>query len=288
MVRMMEKILALESTVIAHGLPFPINIDTAVELEELAAEIGCSAKTIGIIAGQIKVGLSREEIVQIASRKDVLKIGTAEIPFALAKKMWAATTVSATMRIAHLNNIKVFATGGIGGVHKIDQWDVSQDLAELSRTRMIVVSAGPKSILDLRSTVEMLETFQITVVGYKTDELPAFYCKSTSIHINRVDSFEEIASIFLFKEKFNLPGAVLVFNPIPDEHAIEVEQFEEWYRLSEHDLDASSVKGKGVTPFLLSRLAHYSKGKTVRSNVELLKNNVKVACEILNQLSKMQ
>lgn len=285
---MLEKHLALESTVIAHGLPRPTNIKVALELEEIARQNGSIPHTIAIIDGQIKVGLNRQQIAEIGTRDDVLKVGTAEIPIATALKKWAATTVSATMHIAHSCGIRVFATGGIGGVHSTERWDVSQDLVELARTRMIVVSAGPKSILDLKSTVEMLETTQVTVLGYKTDKLPAFYCKSTDISITRVEDVEQIALIFLEKERLNTPGSVLVFNPIPDEYAIEHGEFERWHQMAEEDLKKFSVKGKDITPFLLSRLAHYSNGRTVESNIELLKNNVKVACDILNQLSKMQ
>lgn len=285
---MFEKRLALESTVIAHGLPKPVNIDVALELEKIARQNGCVPYTIGIIDGQIKVGLTEKEIIQIGTKDDVMKVGTVEIPIALALKKWAATTVSATMHIAYSQGIKVFATGGIGGVHSTDRWDVSQDLVELARTRMIVVSAGPKSILDLKSTIEMLETLQITVVGYKTDKLPAFYCKSADVSITKVDDAEQIASIFLHKERLNLPGALLVFNPISDEYAIDQKEFERWEKLAEEDLKKSNISGKDVTPFLLSRLAYYSNGKTVQSNVELLKNNVVLACDIVNQLSKMQ
>lgn len=285
---MFEKKIALESTVIAHGLPKPVNIKVALELEQIVRQNDCTPCTVGIIDGQIKVGLSKEEIIEIGTRNDVIKVGTAEIPVAVALKKSAATTVSATMRIAHLNGIRVFATGGIGGVHSTEHWDVSQDLMELAKTRMIVVSAGPKSILNLQSTVEMLESLQVTVVGYRTDRLPAFYCKSTDLKITKVDSAEQIASIFLQKEKLDLSGALLVFNPIPEDHAIEQEEFEKWQQMAQRDLQRSGIEGKDVTPFLLSRLAYYSNGKTVQSNIELLKNNVKLACDIVNQLWKMQ
>ncbi|MEJ5229910.1 MAG: pseudouridine-5'-phosphate glycosidase, partial [Pseudothermotoga sp.] len=211
---MSDKTVALESTVIAHGLPKPKNIEIALELEEIVRDHNCIPKTIGLVAGEIRIGLSNEEIRQIGTREDVMKVGVSEIAIAVALKRWAATTVSATMHLAHLSGIKVFATGGIGGVHSTDRWDVSQDLVELSRTRMIVVCAGPKSILDLRGTIEMLETLEVTVVGYKTDKLPAFYCRSTEIPITKVETVEEILSIFLSKERFDLPGSVLVLNPI--------------------------------------------------------------------------
>ncbi len=279
-----EKILALESTVIAHGLPRPINIETAFELEKLTREKGCQPKTIGIVEGEIKVGLSEEEIRQIGSRDDVLKVGVAEIPYAIVKKLWAATTVSATMRIASKHGIKVFATGGIGGVHSTEKWDVSQDLVELSRTRMIVVSAGPKSILDLKSTVEMLETLQVTVIGFQTDRLPAFYSISVDIDIKKVESVEEIVSIFKVKEELDLPGSILVFNPIPKQYAIDETDLRQWEEKANMDLQKEGITGKQVTPFLLSKLAEYSGGKTVQANLALLKNNVSLGCDILNAL----
>ncbi|AEH51366.1 pseudouridine-5'-phosphate glycosidase [Pseudothermotoga thermarum] len=284
----MEKILALESTVIAHGLPKPINVEVALELEKLAREKGCAPKTIGIVEGEIKVGLSEEEIQKLGTRDDVLKVGVAEIPYAVAKRLWAATTVSATMRIASKYGIKIFATGGIGGVHSTQNWDVSQDLLELSRTRMIVVSAGPKSILDLKATMEMLESLEVTVVGFRTDKLPAFYLRCVDVEIKRVETVEEIVRIFKAKERLDLPGSLLVFNPIPEEYAIDERDLQEWEKKALEDLQKAKITGKDVTPFLLAKLAEYSSGKTVESNIALLKNNVSLACDILNCLFNLE
>lgn len=283
-----KKIVALESTVIAHGLPRPLNIQVAQMLENIAREKGCEAKTVAIVAGNIKVGLEKEELVQIGLRDDVVKVGVAEIPIALAKKLWAATTVSATMRIASMYGIEVFATGGIGGVHDTKEWDVSQDLTELARTRMIVVCAGPKSVLDIRATVEMLETLQVTAVGYKTDRLPAFFVHQTDIPIQRVESVSEIVEIYLTKCRLNLPGSVLVFNPIPPVYGIATEEIVEWERIAEEELRKARIEGKMVTPFLLSKIAEISNGKTVKSNIELLKNNVSLACDIVIELSRFE
>lgn len=280
----MEKIVALESTVIAHGLPRPLNVQVAQQLEDLVRQKGCEPKTIAIIEGQIRVGLTLDELVQLGMRDDVMKVGVAEIAIALAKKAWAATTVSATMRIAAMNNIEVFATGGIGGVHDTQKWDVSQDLVELSRTRMIVVSAGPKSLLDLRSTIEMLETLQVTVLGYKTNKMPAFYVRQVDVPLQRVDSVSEIVEIYLEKCRLNLPGSVLIFNPIPAEYEISEELLSEWDRRAKEELKRSRIEGKAVTPFLLAKLAEISNGRTVRSNIELLRNNVSLACDIVNEL----
>ncbi|MEN3008890.1 pseudouridine-5'-phosphate glycosidase [Pseudothermotoga sp.] len=285
---MSEKVLALESTVIAHGLPKPLNVQIAQLLEEIAREKGCEAKTVAIIAGNVKIGLTKEEIVQLGLRDDVMKIGVAEIPIAVVKKAWAATTVSATMRIASMHGIEIFATGGIGGVHDTKEWDVSQDLTELARTRMIVVCAGPKSVLNLRATVEMLETLQVTILGYKTDKLPAFFVRQTDIPVQRVDSVSEIVEIYLTKCRLNLPGSVLVLNPIPLDHEISDREFAEWEKVAKEELKRARIEGKMVTPFLLSKLAEVSNGKTVKSNIELLKNNVSLACEIVNELSQRE
>ncbi|HBT39961.1 MAG: Pseudouridine-5'-phosphate glycosidase [Thermotoga sp. 50_1627] len=280
----MIKAVALESTVIAHGLPRPLNVQVAQQLENLARQKGCEPKTIAIIEGQIKAGVTLEELVQLGMRDDVMKIGVAEIPVAVAKKAWAATTVSATIRIASKHGVEVFATGGIGGVHDIEEWDVSQDLVELSRTRMIVVCAGPKSLLDLKATVEMLETLQVTVLGYRTDRLPAFYVREVDIPVLRVDDVSEIAAIYFAKCRLDLPGSVLVLNPVPAEYEISAEQLFEWDRIAKEELRKAKIEGKAVTPFLLAKLAEISNGKTVRSNVELLKNNVSLACDIANEL----
>jgi len=271
--------VALESTVIAHGLPHPINLEVALQLEKLARSKGCEPKTVGIVQGEPKVGLTKEEITALATRADVMKVGTAEIPLAVTQKRWAATTVSATMRLAKTAGIDVFATGGIGGVHG-GEWDVSQDLMELSRTRMIVVSAGAKSILDLRQTLEMLETLQVTVVGYRTSEFPAFYSRNSGLQIARVDSVEEIVEIYRTKEYLDLPGTVLVCNPIPEDAEISPKEFDSWKKEAIRKAKAEGVVGKALTPFILAEIARISDGATVRANVALLKNNVELACSI--------
>lgn len=271
--------IALESTVIAHGLPKPKNLEVALELEELARSKGCTPKTVGIVEGVPKVGLTKDEIVAIATKDDVLKVGTAEISLAIARKLWAATTVSATMHLAKKAGVDVFATGGIGGVHG-GEWDVSQDITELSRTRMIVVSAGAKSILDLKQTLEMLETFQVTVVGYRTDEFPAFYSRRSGLKIISIDTIEEVVEVYKTKEHLDLPGAVLVCNPIPEESEIPLDTFNEWKEAALKKAELEGISGKALTPYILSEIARISGGKTVEANVALLKNNVELACEI--------
>ena len=277
--------IALESTLITHGFPPPGNLEVAYYFEDIARGAGCRPLTIGIINGEIKVGMTHDEIRQFESTKDVIKAGVRELPQVIAKKQTASTTVSATMRIAFNNNIPVFATGGIGGVHP-GPWDVSQDIFELSRTNMIVVSAGPKAILDLKTTYEMLESFGVTVVGYRTDEMPAFYTRKSGFPITRVDSAEEIVSIYRSTQALKLPNAVMVFNPIPADFEIDEDTINAWLDRAHADQEKMKVTGKMVTPFLLQKMADYSEGKTIESNIELIKNNVLLGCEIARALNR--
>ncbi len=278
--------IALESTLITHGFSYPKNIEVALLLEDAARSLGCQPQTIAVLAGQIRVGLTEPEIRELASRQGVTKAGVRELPLVLANKGYASTTVSATMRIASNCGIPVFATGGIGGVHP-GEWDVSQDILELSRTPMVVVSAGPKAILNLRGTHEMLETYGVTVVGYQTDEMPAFYSRSAGIPISRVNSPQKIVQIYKAAQELKLPGAVLVFNPIPPDYEIPEDQIEKWRDQSLADLQAEGVTGKEVTPFLLSKMAEHSHGRTVDSNIQLLKNNVILGCQIALEFNRV-
>jgi pseudouridine-5'-phosphate glycosidase len=275
--------IALESTLITHGFPKPTNVEVAMLLEDTAREMGCQPQTIGVIDGKIRVGLSRAEIGALADRPEVVKAGVRELPLVQAQRKWASTTVSATMRIAHGQGIAVFATGGIGGVHP-GKWDVSQDILELSRTPLVVVSAGPKAILDLPATAEMLETFGVTVLGYQTGEMPAFYTRSCGLPIARVDGPEEIARVYRANRELDLPGAILVFNPIPPAYELSEEMIRVWRNRSLGDAEKAGVSGKEVTPYLLARMADYSGGKTVESNIQLLKNNVQLGCRVVQAL----
>lgn len=278
--------VALESTVITHGLPYPDNVRTAMSLEHIVRSQGGEPLTIAVIEGEVYVGLSVEQIEKLAQTEGVVKAGVRELPVVITRRLTASTTVSATSRLASLNGVPVFATGGIGGVHP-GAWDVSQDLYELARTPEIVVCAGPKAILDLPGTAEMLETLAVTAVGFQTEEMPAFYSRQTGIPVQRVDHPREIAEIFLAQRKLLLPGAILVLNPIPAEYALESSDVERWTALSIADLKAAGISGKSVTPFLLSRMAHHSHGTTVRSNQMLLENNVRLACQISAALESM-
>ncbi len=282
-----KKAVALETTVVAHGLPDPVGVETAIEMERIVKSKGAQPATIGILSGEIVVGMTEKELRKLVDEGSV-KVGAREIPFALAKKLNADTTVSATMRISKMVGIRVFVTGGIGGVHQ-GEYDVSQDLVELSRNRMIVVSAGAKSILDLRTTVEVLETLEVVVVGYKTDEFPAFYSSSSGIKLNmRVDSVEEIAQIYRWMEKTDFEGAMLVANPIPKESEVPFDEVQKWIDAAEMEASRKGIMGKEVTPFLLSKIAEMSEGRTLKTNIELLKNNAALGAKIALALEESE
>jgi pseudouridine-5'-phosphate glycosidase len=278
--------VALESTVITHGLPYPQNVETAFSMEQIVRDHGGDPATIGLLDGQIKIGMTAEEIQRLAKETVVFKAGVRELAIIIAQKSCASTTVSATARLAYLNKIHVFATGGIGGVHP-GPWDVSMDLFELSRTPIVVVSAGPKAILDLPGTYELLETIGVTVVGYQTDKMPAFYSRSSGIHLPRANNPAEIAAMLVQSRKLGLTNAILVFNPIPQEDEISNEEVEGWKSLSNQDLRESGKSGKEVTPYLLSRMAFHSSNRTVKSNRSLLENNVLLATQIGLEIEKL-
>ena len=280
-----KPIIALESTVIAHGLPYPHNIETAKMMEDIARGNGIVPATIGVVRGKIIVGMSESQINEMLE-DEPLKIGTREIPYAVALKKSAATTVSATMRIAKLVGIDVFATGGIGGVHMGD-WDVSQDITEMAKSDVIVVSAGCKSILDVRKTIEFLETFQVTVLGYKTNKFPIFYEGLSDYQIDHaVDSPKEVADIFKAKKALNIEGTILVANPIQQEHVIAESEVQGYIDQALNECFEKGISGKNVTPYLLSRVAQLSNGKTLKANIELLKNNAELACQIARELTR--
>ncbi len=279
-------VVALESTVIAHGLPYPNNVETAKLLEEMALNLGVVPATIGILKGEIIVGMTHEQILEMLE-DNPLKIGTREIPYVVGMKKSAATTVSATMRIAKLSGIDVFATGGIGGVH-VGDWDVSQDITEMAKSDVVVVSAGCKSILDVRKTIEFLETFQVTVVGYKTERFPIFYEGLSDYKLDHtVDNSDEIARIFKAKKELGIEGALLVANPIPNEYVIPESEVQGYIQQALNECFEKGISGKYVTPYLLSRVAQLSNGRTLKANIELLKNNVVLACQIAKSLKTL-
>lgn len=281
-------VVALESTIIAQGMPYPKNIEVAIEVEQIIREEGAIPATIGVIKGEIVVGLSKAEIEYIGSAKEVMKLSTREIPICIMRKNDGATTVSATSFIAERAGIKVFATGGAGGVHRevFESFDISRDLDELSLRNIILVSSGAKSILDIPKTIEYLETKGVLVVGYKTDEFPAFYSRKSNIKIPEVNSPEEVAEIFKEKQNLSIKGSILVANPISEEYEIPSPIVEKWIAEALADARRQDIHGKQVTPFLLSKLVELSNGKTLTANVHLIKNNAKVAALIAKELVK--
>ena len=284
----LKPVLALESTIIAHGMPFPQNLEFALEAESTCRSQGVTPATIAIIDGTVCVGLEEEELDLISSSKNIKKVSMKELGLAVSLGWSGATTVSSTMHIAKRANIKVFATGGIGGVHRgADQsFDISQDLAALSRLSMVVVSAGAKSILDLPKTVEFLETLGVCMVGFKTSEFPSFYSRSSGIKkVNKINSVEKISEIFLNNRFLDILGATLVLNPTPAESEIPLKTIDSIVHSAMAELNKSGIKGKMVTPFLLSYIHEKTKGKSLSANISLALNNVQLGSKIAKNLN---
>ncbi len=280
-------VLALESTIIAHGMPYPENLDFAKKAESLCKEVGVSPATIAVIDGEIHVGLSTEKMTTIAQASNIKKISMKDISVALSEKSSGATTVSSTAYIAKTSGIDVFATGGIGGVHRKTDitFDVSQDLIALSNTPIVVVSSGAKSILDLPKTVEVLESLGVTTLGYKTSTFPSFYSRfSTANKIKKIETIDEIVDIFNFSRALKLKSAVLVANPVPKKNEIRHSKMEKIINKAIEDLDKTNISGKKVTPFLLKAVYKHTKGKSLKANISLALNNVKIAAKIANCL----
>lgn len=276
--------MALESTVIAHGLPRPQNLETAQRVEQIVRE-GATPATIAVLDGKLCVGLNQQQIEQVANRDDIKKLSTRDLAIAVARSWNGATTVAATMWIAQRAGIKVFATGGIGGVHRGSLPDVSADLPELARTPMIVVCSGAKIVLDLPATREWLETYGITVVGYGCDEMPAFYSRQSGLPIDvRCDSPEEVMQLFRTQRELGSEGALLVTVPVPVEAEVPQDTLNKILDESLRDAEASHITGRELTPFLLARMAERSEGATLRANIALLENNARVAAQIASAL----
>ena len=284
-------IVALESTIISHGMPYPENVETAILCEQMVRDNGAVPATIAIIEGEPVVGLSLEEIEHIGKLgEQVVKVSRRDIPYVMAKKLNGATTVSATMILAEMANIHVFATGGIGGVHKKAEvtMDISTDLDELGRTDVCVVCAGAKAILDLEKTLEYLETKGVLVLGYQTNKLPAFYTKTSPYDVNyRVDSPKEIAEVLKNKWDMKIDGGVLVTNPIPDEYSLDEEVMNKAIDDALMEMDKLGITGKKVTPFLLSKIKDITEGESLKSNIKLVLNNCKLASLIACEYNKL-
>ncbi len=283
-----QAVVALESTVIAHGLPRPKNYETAMRLENIVRDRGATPATVAILSGRMSAGLTAKEIGYIAETDQIRKASIRDLPIALAQRWDAATTVASTGWIAHRAGIKVFATGGIGGVHRGSLPDVSGDLPALASTPIVVVCSGAKIVLDLPATREWLETNGITVVGYQCDELPAFYSRTSGLPVDvRVDSALEIAAIYQAQRDLKMECALLVTVPVPAEFEIPFADLERSLNTSLRDAERRAIGGRELTPFLLSAMALASDGATLRTNIALLENNVTVAAEIALALTSI-
>lgn len=280
-----KPLVALESTVIAHGLPHPENIETAYYLEEIVRRNGAVPATIAVFDGEFHIGLNKQQIEQLATAKDIRKISRRDLPIAVAKKLNCATTVATTMFIAHRAGIKVFATGGIGGVHRGTLADISADLPELANTPIITVCSGAKIVLDLPATREWLETNGVCILGYKCVELPAFYSNTSGLFVDeRVDSADKVVEIAMARNDLELKNAILLAVPVPAENEIDSGRVEMILAEAIKLAQKQQIKGKELTPFLLSKMSELSFGQTLKTNIALLKNNAKIAAEIAVKL----
>lgn len=276
-----KPIVALESTVLTHGLPRPQNLQLARDMERTIREAGAIPATIGFLDGKIHVGLNDEELERLANEENVYKVGPRDFATVIAKKACGGTTVAGTMLASQAANIKVFATGGIGGVHRDAPFDISADLRALASIPMIVVCAGAKSILDLPATLEYLETMSVPVVGFGTDEFPAFYSRESGLDVSvRLDTPQEIAQFARVHWSSGLQSAVLVTNPVPEAEAVSKSEMEPYIEQANREAHAQGIHGQAVTPFLLSRINDLTEGKSMRANLSLLLNNAQLAAGI--------
>jgi pseudouridine-5'-phosphate glycosidase len=276
-------VVALESTIIVHGMAYPDNLATAFELERIVREEGAVPATIAVLDGRLKVGLSSTELDHLARGRNILKASTQDLPFAIVTKRDAATTVAATMRIAAMAGIRLFATGGIGGVHRRarDSFDISADITELGRTRVAVVSAGAKAILDLAATLEALETAGVPVIGFRTEQFPAFYSRSSGLEVPmRLDDVTAIAAFLAAKWRLGLEGGALIANPIGVEDEIAADEIEAAIAEALATAQRNNIAAKAVTPYLLAQINALSGGRSLRANMALAKNNARLAAQI--------
>lgn len=280
-------VVALESTIIAHGMPYPKNVETAIAVEEVIKANGAVPATIGILGGRIKIGLTKEEIEYMAHAKNVLKVSRRDLPLVIAQKMDGATTVAGTMIAANMAGIKLFVTGGIGGVHRGagESFDISADLEELKMIDVTVVCAGAKAILDIPATMEYLETAGVPVIAYGVDEIPAFYSRKSGVAaVCRLDSPEEIGALVSMKDQLGLKGGVLVTCPIPEKDEIPADEINAVIDKAIEEAEENGIKGKESTPFLLSKVKDLTEGRSLEANIKLVLNNAeigaKIACNI--------
>jgi pseudouridine-5'-phosphate glycosidase len=277
-------VVALESTIISHGMPYPKNVETALNVEKVIREHGGVPATIGIIDGVGVVGMTPEEIEEFGKRgMSIPKVSRRDLPVIRATRSWGATTVATTMIFAHMAGVKFFVTGGIGGVHRGAEttFDVSADLEELARTEVTVICAGAKAILDLPKTLEVLETKGVPVLGFQTDDLPAFYTRSSGLKVDyAIRDYEDGARVVLAKQEMGLTGGILIANPIPEQYSIPAEQINSVIEQAIREMDERGIKGKECTPFLLAKITEITGGESLASNIQLVYNNAAVGTEI--------
>ena len=278
-----KPVVALESTIISHGMPYPKNVETALAVEEVVRQNGAVPATIAIMNGKCHVGLTKEELDYFGKAKDVWKVSLRDMPYVISQNLYGATTVAATMRIAAMAGIKVFVTGGIGGVHRDAEntMDISADLTEMAQTSVAIVSAGVKSILDIGLTLEYLETMGIPVVTYGQDEFPSFYSRKSGFTSPlRLDTPKAIAALLTAKWNMGLSGSVLIANPVPEEFEIAATEMEVHIQQALNAAKEKNIIGKNVTPFLLQYIAEHTKGESLEANIALIKHNAKVGAEV--------
>ena len=284
-------IVALESTIITHGMPYPQNVDVARRVEATVREHGATPATIAVMNGVLHIGLDDDQLEALATAKDVMKVSRADMPVCMAAGRTGATTVAATMIGAHLADIKVFATGGIGGVHKGAElsFDVSADLTELAATPVSVVAAGAKAVLDLRKTLEVLETQGVPVIAYGQDSFPAFWSQQSDLAAPlRLDTAKEIAASHAMRARMGLPGGQLIANPIPKDAEIAAEALAPIIAQATQEAEDQGVTGKGVTPFLLARIFELTEGRSLEANIALVLNNARLAAQIAGELCELE
>lgn len=286
-----KPVIALESTIISHGMPYPKNVECALQVGKVIRDNGAIPATIGIIEGEPIIGMTPEEIELFGKTKGIAKVSRRDLPIVVANKMWGATTVSATMILASMAGIEFFVTGGIGGAHRKANitFDISADLDELSKTNVTVICAGPKAILDLNLTMEYLETKGVPVIGYNTDKLPAFFTRTSDINVDfNAKTPLDIAKIVKEKRDYKLDGGVLVCDPIPEQYSLAPEYINKEIDKALLEMEKLGVKGKDETPFLLAKIVELTGGKSLETNIHLILNNAELGAKIASEYAKLR
>ena len=285
-----KPVVALESTILSHGMPYPENVDFAKEIEQKIRDLGAVPATMAIIDGRLKAGLTEEELIAMCKGEGVLKVSRRDLPIVVANKLTGATTVATTMILSDLAGVRVFATGGIGGVHRggEDSMDISADLQELAHTNVMVVCAGAKMILDIERTLEYLETMGVPVLGMDTDDFPAFYCRKSGFGVDfNAKTPADAAKVAKAKWDLDLDGGMLIGNPVPEEYAMDFDMMSAVIDRAMAEADAAGVKGKNITPFLLANIVEQTGGDSLKTNMQLAFNNARVAAQIAVELAAL-